>query len=260
MAGKKRTPKKRKAPARKAAKRNPPPKAPAKRKRKSRAKPRPNRKRPRGAPAGLRRGTEAWRKWEAGQILGRWAIGQTKSAIVDELGLTEAEWRHRVSMVRDHAKPGDALLVWARYVASSGRRTAAAETILRQCEQGVYSDVFDDHGKKTGRRLVSPPNPNGAIGALRVLTQIDRDLVDMGLRLGLFKPWQQGNDAGEDRGAAAELSRHAQVLEEIVKHSGEGIDLGTLSESGMVVVAARLEAEFLAYKGRPKPPSLEAGG
>lgn len=223
-----------------------------------RKKPRPK---PASAPASLRRGTEAYRRWEMGQVLALFAIGLQPMQIRERLDMTPSEYRSRVEQIREDARPGDALMVWARYVASCQRRIVATESVLKLAREGQKEPVYNSEGQPTGvLRTVLAPNLNAAVGAIRLLAQIDRDQIDLGVKLGLFTPWSGGESPDTRPGGGAEvLSSHARYLSEMLEAAGSDGSLESLSESDMEAVAHRLTSEVISFRERPSPPSLVGG-
>lgn len=211
------------------------------------------------APKGLLRGTDDYRRWEAAQVLALTAMGLGKPAILERLGMTPAEWEQRRDLIRTEAKPGDALHAWAFFQAACLRRTIDCERVLLQAREGSWEERPNPAGGRPIRtKCVSAPNPNAAIGALRLLHDIDVSVVEQGVKLGVLRPGTGDEPPpGGAAGSAPPPSVHAQFLVNILQQAGAANpDLSGLSEAGVLAAFERLSSEFAALRQRAAPPSL----
>lgn len=216
------------------------------------------RPKPKHAPKGLRRGTDAYRAWELGEVLVGLGTGKTKGEIVAELGMTPEEWRGRTQRIREDTRPGDALLVWARYAISTRARMAAAERILQTAITPIMDEVIDpETGQVVGRTLAQAPNLNAAVGALRLLAELDRSAVDMALKVGVFRPHDSRGDGGPK---GPQLSTGAEHLIAILEAAGLDGGLEAFQTGDLEVASEKITREVVAIRKRPAPPRLTPGG
>lgn len=212
-----------------------------------------------GAPRGLRRGMPEYARWEASQILSLGASGLTSEQVCRHLDCTIDEYRERRRWLVENAEPGDGMLAWLEFASRSARRTKEAERAIRQI----------------GRSKT--PNQPARAGLLRLLHDIDRDLLTLGFESGVIarfrpnsavEPNAPGTVPQSSAPAVPELPAGALPPERVDPHGPQYPDrvvlvaaLGILVEHGILGGAPTLGGpalvrppQALAEAARVPPP------
>lgn len=208
----------------------------------SKATPRGVRPLPPGCPVGLRRGTDDYRRWEAGRVIELGAAGLSRALICAQLGLTRDEYLNRLEWIRANAEPVDGLLAWTHYAARTARLSVLAE--------------------ETYRKAKADNQTAAAVGALRLMRELDHDLIEVGMEIGVLErvmPRAAGPKEGEAASALPSTSIQNTYVLQILEQASGGADPRLLNESQLSAVLRRIASERGALRAVPDAPSLSPG-
>ncbi len=186
---------------------------------------------PAGAPQGLRRGTEAYREWEAEEVLKLRSAGVPPMKIREQLLLTRDEYLDRVRALTEKAALPERNLAWVEYETRSGRRFLDAERLLSEA--------------------IATKNTGAALAALRVLHDLDQDFAETVL---LYLD----GDGAPGSGAPSLVLNH-YVLQVVQEVTG-GADLRTLPPERLREELERVLREREALQDERPPPRFGPGG
>ena len=188
------------------------------------------------------------------------SIGATRADVLGRLAMTEDEWDARLQLIREEAKPGDALLFWARFQAATAVRMAALSRALAVARDGAWEEVPGPDGRPIRKACVVKPNPFAVAALVGKLAELDRAVLEKGLQLGIIRPELDGGPAGSAAAAPPPLSSHATFIVNILEQAGQRADLAQLTEAQLLHALERTTREFQALVARPRPPLLMPEG
>jgi hypothetical protein len=192
---------------------------------------------PPGAPPHLARGTEEYRRWEAGQILTLAAAGLSVEQIETRLLLSRDEYRDRLAWLKAHAQPGDSVLAWLHFLAACSRRMLDCERVLAAALERSNLPV--------------------AIATIGKLHDIDVAKMKYGFEYGIF-PRQPSPPAEGGATSPAPAAVTNNVLVQILRHS-DGIDPANLTHEQLAALLPRMRAELVALGNGPDVPTIGPG-